>query len=63
MARRKATVTVRLIEKWRRLAYELENDAARCREAGHYTTANGIQGIASSLGNIARNYDISTGED
>lgn len=41
-------------EKLRRLAYELEHDAAALRYAGADSHANGVAGMASTAGNIGR---------
>jgi hypothetical protein len=45
----------RLYEKLIRLAYDLEYDAKRLREAGDQSRAATLQNVASTLGNLGRN--------
>lgn len=53
-ARKLQGVNRRLVEKWHRLAYELENDARRCYPA----LASDIRAVSSTLGNIVRRVEI-----
>ena len=53
MARHVSRIGDRLI----RLAYEIENVAARLRAAGEGDAARGVLAISSELGNIGRDLD------
>ena len=44
----------RLKDKLAKLAYELEYDAQRCREAGKDSFAGSLRDISSRLGNLGR---------
>jgi len=44
-------------ERLCRLAYELEALAARLREAGYESEANGVRAMSSQAGNIGRELD------
>ena len=54
MVRLKLTSRYRKGAKYRRLAYELESDAAALRESGFSHEADSVRALASSLGKLGR---------
>ena len=44
----------RSLDKWHRLAYELEHDATRMRKAGHQSLAEALKAASTMLGCAVR---------